>query len=34
MDLTEATTIVRSIRLAPQVDDQSTWFPVLDALPD
>jgi hypothetical protein len=34
MDLTEATTIVRSIRLAPQADDQSTWFPVLDALPD
>jgi hypothetical protein len=34
MDLGEATTIVRSIRLAPQVDDRSTWFPVLDALPD
>jgi hypothetical protein len=34
MDLAEATQIVRSIRLAPQVDDSSTWFPVLDALPD
>lgn len=34
MDLAEATTIVRSIRLAPQVADESTWFPVLDALPD
>lgn len=34
MDLAEATQIVRSIRLAPQVDDEATWFPVLDALPD
>lgn len=34
MDLAEATQIVRSIQLAPQVDDPSTWFPVLDALPD
>jgi len=34
MDLGEATAIVRSIRLAPQVDDRSTWFKVLDALPD
>lgn len=34
MDLDEATQIVHSIRLAPQMDDPSTWFPVLDALPD
>ena len=34
MDLAEATQIVHSIQLAPQVDDVSTWFPVLDALPD
>jgi len=34
MDLAEATQIVHSIQLAPQVDDPSTWFPVLDALPD